>query len=174
MDLRPWRSLEVRGRSELHNGGLRVLEEAWDDFLLEAFSCQGCSFSVLLGRLRLVREGLELCLCRSLEVGGSPESQNGGLRVLEEVLGWFLLDVFFCQSLLVFCVSGSSQVGSRRCGVAFLEVLGGQGKSRVLERLPESYGRGLDDDFRVEAFSCQVWLFSVPAVAVVPVVVCGG
>ena len=93
---------------------------------------------------------------------------------MEEVLGYFLLDVFFCQSLLVFCVSGSSQVGSRRCGVAFLEVLGGQGKLRVPERLPESYGRGLDDDFQVEAFSCQVWLFSVPAVAVVPVVVCGG
>ena len=58
-------------------------------------------------------------------------------------------------------MSGSSQVDSRRCGVAFLEVLGGQGKSRVLERLPESYGRGLDDDFQVEAFSCHVWSFSV-------------
>ena len=59
-ELRPWRSQEVRGSLELQNGGLRVLEEAWDDFLLEAFSCQVCSFSVLLGRLKLVPEGVEL------------------------------------------------------------------------------------------------------------------
>ena len=35
--LRPRRSLEVRGSPELQKGGLRALEEAWDDFLLEAF-----------------------------------------------------------------------------------------------------------------------------------------
>ena len=40
VELRPWRSLEVRGSPELQNGGLRALEDAWDDFLLEAFSCQ--------------------------------------------------------------------------------------------------------------------------------------
>ena len=57
VELRP-RSLEVRGSPELQNGGLRALEEAWDDFLLEAFSCQVCSFSVLLGRLKLVPEGV--------------------------------------------------------------------------------------------------------------------
>ena len=57
VELRPWRSLEVRGSPELQNGGLRALEEAWDDFLLEAFSCQVCSFSVILGRLKLVPEG---------------------------------------------------------------------------------------------------------------------
>ena len=28
-ELRPWRSQEVRGSSELQNGGLRALEEAW-------------------------------------------------------------------------------------------------------------------------------------------------
>ena len=81
-ELRPWRLQEVKGRPELQNGGLRVLEEAWDDFLLEAFSCQVCSFSVLLGRLKLVPEGVELRPWRSLEVRGSPELQNGGLRVL--------------------------------------------------------------------------------------------
>ena len=51
VELRPWRSQEVRGSPELQNGGLRALEEAWDDFLLEAFFCQVWSFSVLLGRL---------------------------------------------------------------------------------------------------------------------------
>ena len=41
------------------------------------------------------------------------------------------------------------------------EVSGGQGKPRAPERWPERSGRGVDDDFQVEAFSCQVWLFSV-------------
>ena len=78
-----WRSLEVRGSPELQNGGLRALEDVWDDFLLEAFSCQVCSFSVLLGRLKLVPEGVELRTWTSLKVGGNPELQNGGQRALE-------------------------------------------------------------------------------------------
>ena len=41
------------------------------------------------------------------------------------------------------------------------DVSGGQGKPRAPERWPESSGRGLDDDFLIEAFSCQVWSFSV-------------
>ena len=69
---------------EVSGGGLRALEEAWDDFLLEAFSCQVCSFSVVLGRLKLVPEGVDLRPWRCLEVRGSPELQNGGLRALEE------------------------------------------------------------------------------------------
>ena len=40
VEQRSWRSQELRGSPELQNGGLRALEEAWDDFLLEAFSCQ--------------------------------------------------------------------------------------------------------------------------------------
>ena len=44
VELRPWRSLEVRGSPGLQNGGLRVLEEAWDDFLVEAFTDQVWSF----------------------------------------------------------------------------------------------------------------------------------
>ena len=55
----------------------------------------------------------------------------------------------------------SSPGGSRRCRAAFKEVSGGQGKPRAPERWPESSGRGLDDDFLIEAFSCQVWSFSV-------------
>ena len=43
----PESSRTVEGSLELQNGGLRALEEAWDDFLLEAFSCQVWSFSVL-------------------------------------------------------------------------------------------------------------------------------
>ena len=44
VELRPRRSQEVGGSPELQNGGLRALEEAWDDVLLEAF------FSVKSGR----------------------------------------------------------------------------------------------------------------------------
>ena len=76
----PRRSQEVKGSPELQNGGLTVLEEVWDDFLLEAFSCQVCSFSVVLGCLKLVPEGVELRPWRSLEDRGSPEFHNGGLR----------------------------------------------------------------------------------------------
>ena len=69
---------------ELQNGGLRALEEAWDDFLLEAFFCQVWSFSLLLGRLQVAPGGVELPPWRSQEVWGSPELLNGGLRALEE------------------------------------------------------------------------------------------
>ena len=55
-----------------------------DDFLIEAFSCQVSSFSVLLGRLQLAPEGVELRLRWSQEVRGSPKLQNGGLRALGE------------------------------------------------------------------------------------------
>ena len=82
--LRPWRSLEVKGSPELQNGGLRALEEAWDDFLVEAFCWQVWSFSVLLRRLQVAPGCVQLRPWRSLEVRGSPELQNGGLRALEE------------------------------------------------------------------------------------------
>ena len=78
------RSLEVRGSPELQNGGLRALEEAWDDFLLEAFFCQVWSFSVLLGRLQVAPGGIELRPGRSQDVRGSPGLQNGGVRALED------------------------------------------------------------------------------------------
>ena len=97
VELRPRRSLEVKGSPELQNGGLRALEEARDDFLLETFSCQVCSFFVLLGRLKLAPGGVALRPWRSLEVRGSPELQNGGLRALEEAWVDFLLEAFSCQ-----------------------------------------------------------------------------
>ena len=65
VDLRSWNSQEVRGSPELQNGGLKALEESWDDFLLEAFFCQVWSFSVFLGRLWVLEAGG----CR-LEAGG--------------------------------------------------------------------------------------------------------
>ena len=55
-----------------------------DDFLIEAFSCQVWSFSVLPGRVQMAPEDLELRPWKSLEVRRSPELQNGGLRALEE------------------------------------------------------------------------------------------
>jgi hypothetical protein len=87
----------VKGSPELQNGGLRALEEPWDDFLLEAFFCQIWSFSVLLGRLGVVPGGVKLRPLRSHEVRGSPELQNGGLRALEEAWDDFLLEAFFCH-----------------------------------------------------------------------------
>ena len=115
-ELRPWRSQEVRGSLELQNGGLRALEEAWDDSPLEAFSCQVCSFSVVLGRLKLV--GVELRPWKLEELKGRPELQNGGLRVLEEASDDLLLEACSCQVCSFFGASGSSQAGSRRCGAA--------------------------------------------------------
>ena len=81
------------GSPQLQNGGLRALEEAWDDFLLEAF----WSFSVLLGRVQVVSGGVELRPWRSLEVRGSPELQNCGLRALEEAWDDSLLEAFSCS-----------------------------------------------------------------------------
>ena len=57
--LRPRISQEVRGSPELQNADLRALEEALDDFLLEAFSCQVWSFSVQQGRLQVVPGAIE-------------------------------------------------------------------------------------------------------------------
>ena len=40
----PESSRTMEGSLELQNGGLRVLEEAWNDFLIEAFSVKSRSF----------------------------------------------------------------------------------------------------------------------------------
>ena len=50
----------------------------------------------------------------------------------------------------------------RICQAASQEVSGGQGKARAPEWWPESSGRGLDDDFLIEAFFYQACSFSVP------------
>ena len=55
----------------------------------------------------------------------------------------------------------SSSGASRRCQATSKEVSGDQGKLRAPERWPESSRRGLDDQFLINAFSCQVWSFSV-------------
>ena len=89
--------MTVYRQLDIQNGGLRALEEAWDDFLLEAFFCQIWLFSVLLGRLGVVPGGVKLRPLRSHEVRGSPELQNGGLRALEEAWDDFVLEAFFCQ-----------------------------------------------------------------------------
>ena len=64
-------------------------------FLIEAFSCQVWSFSVLQGRLQVAPGGVELRPWRSQEVKGSPELQNGGLKAVEEAWDDFLLEAFF-------------------------------------------------------------------------------
>ena len=67
----------------------------------------------------------------------------------------------FLSSLVVCCASGASPGGSRRGRAASREVPRGHWKARAPGRWPESSGRSLDDDFQVEAFSCQVWACSV-------------
>ena len=87
----------MKGSPELQNGGLRALEQPWDDFLLEAFFCQIVFFSVLLGRLGVVPGGVKLRPLRSHEVRGSPELQNDGLRALAEARMTTSVETFFCQ-----------------------------------------------------------------------------
>ena len=83
--LRLRRSQEVRGSLELHNGGLRALEEAWmTTSRLRHFPVKCGRFMCLFGRvqgwLREVWQGRG----QSKEVQGSLELQNGGLRALED------------------------------------------------------------------------------------------
>ena len=94
---RPRRSLQVRGSPRLQNGSLRALEEARNDFLLQSFSCQIWSFSVLLRRVQVAPGDHELRPRRSLEVRGSPKLQNGGLIALGKAWDNFLLEAFSCQ-----------------------------------------------------------------------------
>ena len=82
------------GSKEVSGGQGKPRAEEWwpessgrcldDDFLIEAFSCQVWSFSVLRGRLQVALGGVELRLRRSQEVRGSPDFQNGGLSACEE------------------------------------------------------------------------------------------
>ena len=73
----------------------------------------------------------------------------------------FGLRHFPVKSDVFLCFFGRVK-GSLRVLTRSRVVQGGAGKPRAPERWPESSGRGLDDDFQVEAFVCQVWSFSVP------------
>ena len=67
-----------------------------------------------------------------------------------------------CQKIVGEILKGfRASRGSKSCRTASEEVPGGHGKSRTPERWPESSGRRLDNDFLIEAFSCQVWSFAV-------------
>ena len=72
------------GSSQVQNGGLRALEEAWDDFLLEAFFCQVWSFSVLLGSLWVAPGGVDLRSWRSQEVTRRALLQHNANRVIRK------------------------------------------------------------------------------------------
>ena len=67
-----------------------------DDFLIEAFSCQVWSFSVLQGRLQVSPGGVELRPRGAQEGKGSQELQNGGLRALEEAWDDVMIEAFSC------------------------------------------------------------------------------
>ena len=112
------------GILELQNGRLRALEEAWDDFLLEAFFCQVWSFSVLLGRLwgvvswvsggsRLDAGGRRLGAGAWKLVAGGSGLEAGGWRL--EAGGWRLeaggwgLEIANNTENIYFLVSGPKQ-----------------------------------------------------------------
>jgi len=108
--------------------------------------------------------GFRRCRAASEEVPGGqgkpgsperwPESPGRGLART------FYLNHFSVKAVRFLCSWVSPGV-SRRCRAASQEVPGGQGKPRAHERWPESSGRGLDDDFLIEALSCQDWSFAV-------------
>ena len=65
----PESSRTMEGSLKLQNGGLRALEDAWNDFEIEAFSVKSGRFLVLR-RLQVTPGGVELCPRRSLEFRG--------------------------------------------------------------------------------------------------------
>ena len=69
-----------------------------DDFLIEAFSCQVWSCSVILGRLLVSPGGIELRSWRSKEIRGRLDLSNGVLRALEEAWVNFQGEAFFCRA----------------------------------------------------------------------------
>jgi len=104
--------------------------------------------------------GVDLGPRRSQELRGSPELQNGGLRALEDA--WMTISRlrhFPVKSGRFLCFWSVQVAQGGRSGSQ--EVPGAQGKPRAPERWPESFGRCLDDDFPIQAFSCQVWSLSV-------------
>ena len=101
----------------------------------------------------------------SKEVSGGrakPTSpKNGGLRALGEVwMATFGLRHFPVKSGVFLCFFGRVK-GSLRILKRSRVVQEGAGKPRAPERWPESSGRGISNDFLIEAFFCQVWSFSV-------------
>ena len=95
-----------------------------------------------------------------IDFGGVERGPNAG-NCCSELFFWNITFLQFLSSLVVLWRSGASPGGSRRGRAASKEVPRGQRKPRAPERGPESSGRELDDDFLIEAFSCQVWSFSV-------------
>ena len=80
-ELRPRRSQEVRGSSELQNGSLRALEEAWmTTFRLTHFPVKSGRVLCFWGQ----EQGWPMDVWhgpgQSLEVWGRPLLQNSGLR----------------------------------------------------------------------------------------------
>ena len=96
---------EEEEKEEKRNDG-RVLDTYK---LLEAFSCQVWSFSVLMGLIQVTPGGVELRQGRSLEVRGSLELQNGGLTALEDAWDDFQVEAFSCQVWSFLCFWGVSR-----------------------------------------------------------------
>jgi hypothetical protein len=90
----------------------------------------------------------------SQEVRESLQPQNGGLRALEEAwMATSRLRHFPVKSGLLLCfferVKGSLRVLTRSRVVQECA-----GEARAPDRWPDSSGRGLENDFPIEAFFC--------------------
>ncbi len=79
-----------------------------------------------------------------------PESSGRGLD------GDFRVQHFPVKSCFFLCFFRRVK-GSTKSRV----VQGGAGKPKAPKSWPESFRRGLDNDFLIEALFCQVWSFSV-------------
>ena len=79
-----------------------------------------------------------------------PEISGRGLD------GDFRVEHFPVKSCLFLCFFRRVK-GLTKSGV----VQGGAGKPKAPKSWPESFSRGLDNNFLIEAFFCQVWSFSV-------------
>ena len=98
---------------------------------------------------------VELRPRRSQQVRGSLQPQNGGLRALEEAwMATFGLRHFPVKSDVFLCYFGRVK-GSLRVVTKSRVIQGGAGKPRAPDRWPESSGRGLENDFLIEAFSVK-------------------
>ena len=71
---------------------------------------------MLLGRAQVAPGDVELCPRKSLEVRGSPELQNGGLRALGEAWDDFLIEASCCQVWSVSVFWGASRWKQRGGG----------------------------------------------------------
>ena len=111
----------MEGSLELQNGGLRALEEAWNEFLIEAFVVKSghflCSEASSDGSRRV-----ELCPRMFPGVQGKARAPEWCPESFGRGLGQIPASGIFLLSLVVFCASVASPGGVELCLRRSLEV----------------------------------------------------